>query len=711
MVNIEKEKYVMEKNIIVEPEDGPPAEALEAEDCPSPESASAQADKPESSGDEPLRLQGAEYVDSAEGAALSLVVSGKKVKVTIPTHHLPDPPSWKPIKRLTGIDALSAQRAWTETDTNPQAAKAAEKLTELGSTYEVPVRLVDGVVELADASKVLADMLEDTKPKRAKYAGSCWCGKPVKAGQVVLRHAIAGILGCAKCQEEDIGDPVFDHCEVEDDKLYFETYDSELVKITRELLRARASNLFIHGRVAGESSGVPTMVKMVGGRATLEQLGKEAKMRGVLVHHIAFRSTNKGARAKPPSELVQHLIAHPDPGLPALAGIARMPMMALDGTIIQTKGYDPKSGWYYAPDVNIEPVPDSPTPEDIQAAKKLILEDLFVDFPFVGNAVAGAIAALIEQVVRPLIRGPRPLYAYDAPVGGQGTGKTKCAKVTQAVAAGAIKFDSYARREEEMEKRITSYLLAGRICIILDNVTMIISSDSLAALATSEVWGGRILGASEATAIPNSATWMLTMNGASFNTDMARRFVIIRLDAKMADPSKRKGFKHPDIEGWALEHRAELIRACLVLARAWYVAGQPTDPNLVMGSFETYAKVVGGILHHAGIEGLPECADESKSRNADVAEATSLVSAWLGLKAEKVTATDLADLAIKEGLYESTLADVHENWRGRAMAKALAPLVGRTFEVAGRRVTVMCEEGRSNITRYWLKNADEPAAA
>lgn len=721
---MEKEKLMSQnieaKNNIIEPESGPPAEALEAEENVSPDVPSQPEDEPElsiygaspkseGSHDVPLRLEDAECIQSEENTTLVLVVSGKKVKVAIPTSFIPDPPAWKLIEQLTGISATNAQRAWTDDGTNPAAEKAASKLSELASVYEVSVRLVEGVVELVDASKVHENMLEDTKPKRAKYPGSCWCGKRVKAGQVVLRHVVAGILGCAQCQEDDIGEPVFDHCEVDDDELYFETYDRDLVKTARELLRSRAKGLFVYGRVGGESSGGPAMVKMVNGRATLVQLG-EAKIRGVLIHHIQFRSTKNGVRTKPPSELVQHLVQHPDPELPGLMGIARMPMMALDGSIIQTKGYNPNTGWYYAPDVNIEPVPDNPTPEDVETAKHLIVNELFGDFPFVGGAVAGAVSALIEQVVQPLIRGPRPLYAYDAPVGGQGTGKTKCAKVTQAVVSGAIKVDSYARREEEMEKRITSYLLAGRTSVILDNVTTVVGSDALAALATSEVWSGRILGASEATAIPNTATWMLTMNGATFNTDMARRFVIVRLDARMSDPSRRRGFKHADIEGWALAHRAELIRACLVLARTWYVAGQPADPNLVMGSFETWAKVVGGILHHVGVDGLSECLDESKARNEDVTEATSLVGAWLGMT-EKVTATDLADLAKKEGLYERVLADVNESWRGRAMANALAPLVGRTFEVSGRRVVIKREPGRANTTRYWLEDADEPAAA
>jgi hypothetical protein len=201
------------------------------------------------------------------------------------------------------------------------------------------------------------------------------------------------------------------------------------------------------------------------------------------------------------------------------------------------------------------------------------------------------------------------------------------------------------------------------------------------------------------------------MNGAMFNSDMARRVVMVRLDAGVPDPSLRKGFKHDDVEGWALAHRAELIRACLVLARSWYVAGRPADPDLVMGSFETWAKVVGGILHHAGIHGLVECVQASKARNNDLAEAEELIGAWRARFQEKVTASVLAELATEQGLYEEALANKSGKWRGRAMAEAIAPLVGRTFEVSGQRVTVAREPGRSNTMQYWLQLGAEPAAA
>jgi hypothetical protein len=70
-------------------------------------------------------------------------------------------------------------------------------------------------------------------------------------------------------------------------------------------------------------------------------------------------------------------------------------------------------------------------------------------------------------------------------------------------------------------------------------------------------------------------------------------------------PWQRVGFRHPNLKQWVHDHRGELLAALLTVARAWFVAGPPSSPTAPpLGSFESWATIVGGILGHAGISGF-----------------------------------------------------------------------------------------------------------
>jgi hypothetical protein len=67
----------------------------------------------------------------------------------------------------------------------------------------------------------------------------------------------------------------------------------------------------------------------------------------------------------------------------------------------------------------------------------------------------------------------------------------------------------------------------------------------------------------------------------------------------------RTGFRHPDLIGWTIEHRMELIRAILILFRAWHAAGQPSAKDVPpLGTFSQWARTVGSILAYVGITGF-----------------------------------------------------------------------------------------------------------
>mgnify|MGYP000209223748 CR=1 FL=1 len=59
------------------------------------------------------------------------------------------------------------------------------------------------------------------------------------------------------------------------------------------------------------------------------------------------------------------------------------------------------------------------------------------------------------------------------------------------------------------------------------------------------------------------------------------------------------------LENWAKKNRGELICALLTLVRAWIVAGKPSGTK-TLGSYESWAAVMGGILGVVGIKGFLE---------------------------------------------------------------------------------------------------------
>jgi hypothetical protein len=52
---------------------------------------------------------------------------------------------------------------------------------------------------------------------------------------------------------------------------------------------------------------------------------------------------------------------------------------------------------------------------------------------------------------------------------------------------------------------------------------------------------------------------------------------------------------------WVLTKRGDLVAAALTLCRAWYAAGCPAGKSPVLGSFEDWSRLLGGVLQHIGV--------------------------------------------------------------------------------------------------------------
>ena len=320
--------------------------------------------------------------------------------------------------------------------------------------------------------------------------------------------------------------------------------------------------------------------------------------------------------------------------LPRLDGITHVPILRPDGTVRDAPGYDEPTHLLYRPPDGTSPptVPDEPTEQDVREALALV-EEAWRDHPFADDASrAAAFALALTLIVRPLLDSANiPLLIIDATRAG--SGKSLLAEIIGIMGTGATPATMSAPTgDAEWRKQITAQLRAGERFIIVDDVSGTLDSASLRRAVTSTTWSDRILGVSTQMRVPSTAVWCATGNNLRPRGDMVRRCFLLRLDTEMSQPWTRTGFTHPQPQ-WTRENRSALAAALLTLARSWIVAGRPEPTHApVLGSFERWRTVVGGILEHVGVEdflgNIDALTDSVFVEDEDWARLLEAIHAW-----------------------------------------------------------------------------------
>jgi hypothetical protein len=394
--------------------------------------------------------------------------------------------------------------------------------------------------------------------------------------------------------------------------------------------------------------------------------------------------------APPPYSVVESLLATPDPGLPVLAGIVTTPVFGRGGVLLTTPGYHPDARLLYRPTAgfSLPPIPERPSAAEIEAARALLLDDLLGDFPFTTTAErAHALALLLLSFLRAMIDGPTPLHLIEKPT--PGTGATLMVDVMATVLTGVgASVMTEGRDDEEWRKRITAKLRQIPALILIDNLREQLDSAALAAALTAPFWEDRILGQSEMTRLPIRCAWVATGNNPTFSNEMARRLVRIRLDARVDQPWRRDGFRHPDLMVWVRANRARLVAACLTLCQAWIVAGRPRGSRRI-GSYEGWAETLGGVMEVAGIEGFLGNLDEmmAASDTEGAAWRAFVQTWWDRFGTAEVSASDLIGHA---RTVEPTLPISAKDEQGQKirLGRGLSKQRDRGFRISGRLIHV-----------------------
>jgi hypothetical protein len=285
--------------------------------------------------------------------------------------------------------------------------------------------------------------------------------------------------------------------------------------------------------------------------------------------------------------------------LPRLRQIATAPLLADNtGKILFRNGFDSESGIYLWCAEEIPDVPDLPTPQDVARAVAILREPL-QDFPFVDDASrATATAIQVTPFVRRLINGPTPLHLIEKAT--PGTGATLLTDVLLAPAVGnSVQKLTPPKSDHEWEYSLAAVLKSMPSAVVIDNVRELASLQLAKALTDTEMIT-RVVGSSSVATMPVLCVWVGTGNNPTLHQEIARRTLRCRLDAGVEQPWLREGFAISNLKEWLPVHRAEMIWAVLTIIRSWFVAGQP-KADRVLGMFESYSQIIGGILRHAGI--------------------------------------------------------------------------------------------------------------
>ncbi|MCF7730234.1 MAG: hypothetical protein K9N23_01040 [Akkermansiaceae bacterium] len=104
---------------------------------------------------------------------------------------------------------------------------------------------------------------------------------------------------------------------------------------------------------------------------------------------------------------------------------------------------------------------------------------------------------------------------------------------------------------------------------------------------------------SETITLPNETEYSFSANNATWEPDIERRCRRIRLRFTPDDINGHR-YRHIDIKGWVRRHRSELLSAVATLVNEWVRQGCPPGPS-PFTSFPEWGRVVGGILHCAGL--------------------------------------------------------------------------------------------------------------
>jgi hypothetical protein len=279
-----------------------------------------------------------------------------------------------------------------------------------------------------------------------------------------------------------------------------------------------------------------------------------------------------------------------------IAGITDVPVLRPDGTLLTTPGYDAQTGLWYAPAIDVPPIPEQPTREETRAAVEE-LEQILNVFPIVSRAHRSSmLASLLTPFARLAFQGPSPLFLLDAP--GEGLGAVQSADILGwLLCGGPITRMEKSPSERQFRKQLIRLKTPENGLVLFEELQELRSASCLSTALLAWHWSD---------APPQrerrSVTWFGRSSNAMLSRSTAEGILPIRF-YDTADHVRETSFDWPrSLEEWCAARRARFVHAALVLLRAFLCAGRPEQERPVWVRFQAWSELIGGALVWAGFE-------------------------------------------------------------------------------------------------------------
>lgn len=382
----------------------------------------------------------------------------------------------------------------------------------------------------------------------------------------------------------------------------------------RSLVRAALAKAKTSDGKVIEIAGIVPVTNPILARA----MGKSAEWEKVL-------KSGESVRIDPPKEVVEQVAAMSgDWPFPPLTGVISTPTLRPDGSVLFATGYDKATGLVMISPPKMPTIPDAPTRHDADRALD-DLQSLISEFPFADEPSRSvALSMILTAVLRGALLPAVPMHVATAPQ--PGTGKSYLGDIAAAVATGErCAVIAVSPNPEETEKRLIGAALAGQQIIAIDNVSEMLSGDFLNQVTERPLLQLRPLGTSSILRIPNAYTVFANGNNLSAPADLVRRTLLSRLDANLENPEERE-FKSNPVSA-ILEDRGRYVAACLIIGRAYLVAGSPNKLR-PLPSFERWSDLVRSSL--VWLRCADPCSSMEMARAEDPLRAAraALFGAW-----------------------------------------------------------------------------------
>ncbi len=422
------------------------------------------------------------------------------------------------------------------------------------------------------------------------------------------------------------------------------------------------------------------------------------------------------------------------PGIRPVRGIIESPALAPSGRVICEPGYDDETAFVLLPSFAMESIPERPTQAQAAAELKWIWTNLYGDFPFadVGESspddvgrvaqferartVPGAfvgLAASLTILARPAILGAVPGIIFEAPTQGSGKslGMHVVSMVTTGRPAGVMTFPMRNGEpiEEELEKVLSAYALGGASVIAFDNIAGNLAGAALDKVLTAvSTIALRPLGESKVKTMPWSAITLFSGNNMTMSADVARRTMMSRIVSSLESPSKRPAsdFMHPNLLNWIEANRPRLVRALLLILRAFWIAQEKPECG-IRGSFEAWSQIVPGAIVYAGGPNVIKAWSEEAGAGAggdEMSAAHSVLMASWSFDPE-VKASEILSFAFKDEfaiLRGDAPPDGKEDLREAIRVLCKSPIhvpKAGPFGIAMSKIREKIRDGRSIVRR------------